>query len=355
MKPLFIHRSACISAQETFGVIDLDKPRESVDNLLRVIEPEYRDIPTAILRRMGKAVRIAVGAALDLLPCEKTDGIIIGTANGGMEDCIKFLNQVIRYEEGLLTPGNFVQSTANSIASQVAMLGNNLGYNSTHVHRGLAFENAVIDAVMMVNEFPGTRYVLGGVDEISAYNYTVDCLGGWFSTKPASSGDLYEPGNPVSMAGEGATMFLVDDCAAGALAQVLAVTTLHSNNLHAVKRHLQSFLESQPAAGEKIDLFLTGENGDPRLLPSYLACEDVAGNETPVARFKHLGGEYPTSSAMALWLACQVLQQQQVPANMMKYPVTGNVVYRKILIYNNYRGNQHGFMIVGSIEHGSGA
>ena len=100
-----------------------------------------------ILRRMGKAVRIGVGAALPLLDgSSNPDGILIGSANGGMEDCIKFLNQVMEYDEGRLTPTNFVQSTPNAIAAQIGLATLNKGYNITHVHRGLAFENALLDA-----------------------------------------------------------------------------------------------------------------------------------------------------------------------------------------------------------------
>jgi hypothetical protein len=48
--------------------------------------------------------------------------MIIATANGGMEDCVKFLNQIIEYNEGLLTPANFVQSTSNAAAARLRSL-----------------------------------------------------------------------------------------------------------------------------------------------------------------------------------------------------------------------------------------
>ncbi|RZM12149.1 MAG: hypothetical protein EOO88_45975 [Pedobacter sp.] len=127
---------------------------------------------------MGKAVRMGVGAAMPLLQHqEAVDGIIIGTANGGMEDCIKFLNQVIDYDEGLLTPGNFVQSTPNAVAGQLGLMTKNQCYNITHVHRGLSFEMALIDAMMQVKENPGKQYLLGSVDEISDYNFNIDLTG----------------------------------------------------------------------------------------------------------------------------------------------------------------------------------
>ena len=157
----YIHQTTCISPQQTFPDAGLDHLNGSVENKLKVVEPSYEGIPPGILRRMGKAVRIGVGAALSIIN-QKPDGIIIGTANGGMEDCIKFLNQIIDYDEGMLTPGNFVQSTTNAIAGQLGLMSSNKGYNITHVHRALAFENAIIDADMLLKENPGCSYLLGG-------------------------------------------------------------------------------------------------------------------------------------------------------------------------------------------------
>ena len=111
----YFHLPVCFSPQNSFPEEDLTQIRESKNNLLEVIEPSYPGIPPAAKRRMGKSVRMAVGAALPILEkFPQPDGIVIATANGGMEDCIKFLNQIIEYDEGLLTPANFVQSTSNA-------------------------------------------------------------------------------------------------------------------------------------------------------------------------------------------------------------------------------------------------
>ena len=121
-------------------------------NILSVIEPSYSEIiPASLLRRMGKAVRMGIGAALPLIERnEKINGIVMGTANGGLENCINFLNQIIEYDEGVLTPTHFVQSTPNALAGQLALMSKNTGYNVTHVNGPLAFENAILDAMMFL-------------------------------------------------------------------------------------------------------------------------------------------------------------------------------------------------------------
>jgi hypothetical protein len=341
----YIHQSSCISAQQTFSGADIHKLNDAVDNKLQVLEPTYESIPPNILRRMGKAVRIGVGAALPLVKNMPPDGIIIGTANGGMEDCIKFLNQIISYEEGILTPGNFVQSTPNSIASQVSLLSSNKGYNITHVHRGLAFENAVTDAGMLVKEHPSNNYLLGGVDEISTYNHNIDFLAGWYKREAVSNRDLFTTNTNGSLAGEGAAMFLVNGKKAGSLARLRAITMLHTESAETIGNHLKQFLHQQLKPGEEISLFLSGENGDARLLHYADACEAVLAADVTIARFKHMTGEFATASAIALWLCCYILQNEDLPRHMIK--IQGpKTKFERVLIYNSYKSVQHSFMIV---------
>jgi Beta-ketoacyl synthase, N-terminal domain len=347
----YIHQTSCISPQQTFRDVDINKLQEAVDKKLLAIEPSYEGIPPGVLRRMGKAVRIGVGAAMPLLQNNpKPDGIIIGTANGGKEDCVKFLNQIVDYKEGLLTPINFVQSTPNAVAAQIALLTNNHGYNISHLHLGLAFEFAMIDADMMLSENPLNSYLLGAADDISIYNYNFEDKMGWYKKEAFTNHAMYET-NPIaigssgSMAGEGAAMFLVNANETGAAAKVVAVDTLHNEDEWVMKEKLQDFIKKNLPAGEKIDLLLTGENGDNRLQKYYSACESLMTDDVTIARFKHMCGEYPTATAMALWLSCHILQHQHIPAHMIKSDAA-KPGYKNVLIYNNYKEVQHSFILV---------
>ncbi len=345
----YIHQTYCISPQQYFLQPGIEMLNETVENKLLAIEPAYEDIPAGILRRMGKAIRMGVGAAIPIL--KKTgslNGIIIGTANGGMGDCIKFLNQIVQYEESMLAPGNFVQSTSNVIAGQLGLITKNKGYNITHVHLGLAFENAAIDAMLQIKEFPERSFLLGGVDEVSSYNYNIETLAGAYKKETVSAKQLYEINSPGSIAGEGAAMFVVNNKEESAIVKVVAIATIHSKDVDTVKQQLKIFLQKNVEAETTIDLFLSGENGDNRTLTFYTACETLLDKETPIARFKHLSGEYPTASSMGLWYACQILLSQQLPQHMFKKisPKTG---YRNILMYNNFKGLQHSFILVSNL------
>lgn len=342
---LYVHKTSCFSPQQTAPDKGLDRLTESRDNQLLVKEPAYAYIPPGSLRRMGKAVRMSVGAALPLLnDIPQPDGIIIGTANGGIEDCIKFLNQIIEYNEGLLAPGNFVGSTSNAPAAQIALITKNKNYNSTKTHRGLAFENALLDAAMLLEEKPEDVYLVGSVDEISSYNFNIDRLAGCFRKEIISNSRLFENTSAGTIAGEGVLMMTVSNEPAGAIAKLNALQTIHTNDESLVKETAEKFLLRNGFPGEKIDLLITGENGDARIEKYYQLVESLFSEETSIARFKHLSGEYCTASSFGFWLATEILRTGKIQEIILKKK--GKAFVKNILFYNNYRGLQHSFMLL---------
>lgn len=345
---LFIHQSSCISHQPTFNEVDLDEVRPSENNHLYALEPKYDNIPIGQLRRMGRALRMGVGTAMKLLSQNKTDGILIATANGGIEDSIMFLNQIMEYEEGRLTPTHFVQSTYNAIAGIAGMITKNKGYNATHVHRGIAFENALLDVSMLLRENPGHQYLVGGVDEISERNHRLVALAGWYKEEPVLNTDLYNSSSKGTLPGEGSAMFMVNNSHEGAHAHLVALDMINTSDETVLQKRMKEFLDKNVEDGKPVDLFIHGENGDTRLLKYYTAAEKIIQESTTIGRFKHLTGEFQTVTALALWLACQILQKQKLPAHMVKHKGK-QASFRRALVYNNYQGAQHGLMLVDAV------
>ncbi|AHF17914.1 hypothetical protein NIASO_16555 [Niabella soli DSM 19437] len=319
----------------------MDAIAPSADGKMVAIEPALEGVPPGMLRRMSKAVRMGIGAGLPLITDTVPDGIIIGTANGGMEDCIKFLNQLIDYDEGMLTPGSFVQSTPNAIAGQLSLIKKNRNYNATHVHLGLAFENALVDAKMFLNRHPENTYLVGAVDEISSYNYNIDRLAGWYD--PAlNNKDLYAYDHTATIAGEGAALFLLNGTPEGALAKIAAIETLHTNDVQLVATRLGALLDKYPPT--KNTILLSGENGDARFQHFYDAVE-ASCVALPVLHYKHLTGEYPTAVSFAVWLAANLAGNNKPPAALLKKGTLPEAI-DQVVIYNNYHGKQHSFMLI---------
>ncbi|MEI7597323.1 MAG: beta-ketoacyl synthase chain length factor [Bacteroidota bacterium] len=344
---MYIHHSTCISAQQTFSDVNLEIVNSSEDNVLKIIEPKYEGIPLGTLRRMGKAVRMGVGCALPLISMmPKIDGIVIGTANGGMEDCIKFLNQIVQYEEGSLTPTNFVQSTPNAIAAQIGLLTKNHAYNITHVHRGLAFENALLDVIMLLKENIESNYLVGGLDEISSYNYNIELLANWFKTEAISNKSLYDSNSAGSIAGEAASMFLVNNNKENAIAEIIDLTMIHTNESAEVLAFLKSFCERNMINIDDIDLLISGENGDCRLSDFFQTIENSINENAGICRFKHFSGEFSTASAFALWLSCEFIQKKNIPTHFIKRKSSKSDKSNLVLIYNTNKALQHSFYLL---------
>ena len=345
----YIHQFSCISPQQTFEKVEFSNIHQPVNNQFKAVEPTYKSIPATALRRMSKVVRLGIGAALPILKnLSKPDGIIIGTANAGLEECFHFLKQIVDYKEGLLTPGSFVQSTPTALAAQLGLFGQNNNYNITHVHLGLAFENAVIDAVMLLKENKNGNYLLGAIDDISAYNYNLNFLAGRYKTDRFPMKDYYDSDTPGCIGGEGAAMFLVNNDPANAIAKFKAINTIHTSDVELLAEQLNLFLAANSKNDEVIDLLISGENGDNRLLKYYQRCEKTLPENTTVVRFKHLCGEYPSAVGFGIWLTCYILQHDTVPEIIVK-TASQRTSFKNILIYNNYNGDQHSFMLISSV------
>ena len=108
---------------------------------------------------------------------------------------------------------------------------------------------------------------------------------------------------------------------------------------------MSQFINTALPKGEKVDLIVSGKNGDARLNNYYALVENQL-KETPTTYYKHLTGEFPTSSAVALWLASMVLSRTE-PLALLKIEVANPI--KNILLYNTYKGNQHSFILVSAV------
>ena len=337
-----IKKSACISPQHTFGenpfsgeIIIRKGPR------YHAIEPDYsRFIPRNQLRRMGKFLRLGVGAGAQIVRENNPDAIIIGTANGGLENSVGFLDQIMKYDEGTLTPTHFVQSTSNSVSGLLSLMTENHGYNATHVHLGLAFETSLLDAILLFEEKEVKNLLTGSVEAISEYNYNIDRHRKLIKKEEISSEKILNSGTPGFAAGEGAAMFLLSEEKNTESAAIIDINTLQSDRYQDVEDFIRKFLTGNYLKSSDIDTLILGMNGDVTTDHFYhgLINNYFTGQEILV--FKHLTGEYPTASSFALWLS----SLPYVPAQTVyrKGENTGGLT----LIYNHYLGIQHGVMLV---------
>ncbi|MES1220209.1 MAG: hypothetical protein ABUT20_32205, partial [Bacteroidota bacterium] len=132
-------------------------------------------------------------------------------------------------------------------------------------------------------------------------------------------------------------------------AELKAIHIFQTEDEEIISGQIKQFLEKYLPSGEKADLLISGENGDSRFLKYYTLFEKLAGDNIPVTRFKHMMGEFPAASSMALWLACEIMKGNALPQHMMKTKTVAKD-FKKILIYNNYKGLQHSIMLINKVE-----
>ncbi len=338
-----------ISPQKTFNNSLFEGEVEIIfGNKYYAIEPNYSElIPRGLLRRMGKAVRLGIGAGMPLIKKQNNlDGIIIGTASGGLDDCIKFLNQIVEYNEGTLTPTNFVSSTPNSISGHLALMSKNTGYNNTHMGMGLAFESSILDAFLLFEEGDVSKLLIGSVEETSEHNHNIDTFAGHFKDVEIPSTDLISSNSKGSVRGEGSSMFIVSKDKENAICELADVHQFTYPKEQNIEDRAIKFLAKNKLTSTDIDGLMLGFSGDNRhdfwyenLMKSF--------PEATIYTYKNLVGEYATASGFATWFGAQILKGQNIPDEAI-YRKT-NRSQKNILIYNNYLGAQHGFILLKGI------
>ena len=342
---IYLIDSTCISPQNTFGVNPFEGGVVTYNSdRYYAIEPDYRGIiPPRQIRRMGKFSRLGIGAGGALIKKHpEIDGILIGTANGGLENSVRFLDQIMQYDEGTLTPTHFVQSTANSVSGTLALINQNNGYNTTYVSVGLAFETALLDALLSAREGLLNKMLVGGVEEISDYNCTIDFHRGLFKSPPVPSTELIGSGTPGTAAGEGAAMFVFDSQHRDdTLATVLDVALFQTDHEETILNKAVKLLATNGIDHSDVGCVITGMNGDAEGDAIYRNFAYTINPDAPVVTFKNLTGEFPTASSFALWMAG--LQHPLPAESILK---RGNSEGKHILIYNHYRGQQHGMILL---------
>tara|TARA_Y100000589_G_scaffold59097_1_gene49632 strand:+ start:50637 stop:51683 length:1047 start_codon:yes stop_codon:yes gene_type:complete len=346
---MFITDLSAISPQLTYNENFLLGDKKSYEStVFNAIEPDYTElIPRNLLRRMGKAVRIGIGTGTPLInKNSELDGIIIGTANGGLEDCIRFLNQIIEYNEGTLTPTNFVQSTPNAIAGQLALIGKNRGYNITYTNGGTSFENAILDGILLFNEGNNKKLLIGGIEEISEYNYNIDSLSNKFKKERIKDSKLLESNTPGTICGEGAALFVVENESNNYYAQIKDVAQITYPSIEDLRECLTEMLERNNLKSTDIDSIMLGYNGDINHNHWYEYIENKIFKKSNSFTFKNLIGDYRTCSAFATWLSSHIINGEKKILKHISRRINNKNTPKNILIYNHFDTVRHGFILL---------
>lgn len=349
---IYINGVAGISAQTEEDVFS-NTPRDYHTNIFPAVTRNYKEfIPVMALRRMSTAVKMGLTAALIALKdagIEMPDAIITGTGQGCKQDTEKFLNEMLDKDEALLAPTSFIQSTHNTIGGQIALNLNCNAYNVTYSQNSASLELALTDAVLLFNEQPAPSNVLvGGVDEISEDITSFMYLDGQLKKDEILNLDLLNTQSEGTITSEGAHFFTISSSRnEKTYAELLDISIFNADNDEIVVAEIVAFLEQNSLSRADIDLVILGNNGDSRFDHFYHFLQNGIFTEKPQVGYKHLVGDYDTVSGYGLWLGCKILKRKEIP-NILKLNEQSAQKLNKILLYNQYLGENHSLILLGS-------
>lgn len=331
---VFIQATSAISPQQSYeseGYLNEIKAREGAH--FSCIEPEYRTvIDPKLLRRMSRIIRMGVASSIKCLEyaaLAKPGAIIVGTGLGCLADTEKFLTGIVG-KDSVLSPTPFIQSTHNTIGGQISLMLQCHAYNYTYVQRGHSFENALQDALMLLDE--GTDNILiGGIDEATPTSIQV-----------ISKIDCGEKtSNHQDQIGEGAAFFLLSSKVnANSYAVISAFQTVYGAcKADEINAWIREILESKNLKPNEVDALMLGENGNVENDDIYKTIRGQLFSGTPAFAFKKLCGEYFTSISFGLNLAANMIKNQH------GYGI-GPMPINNVLIYNHYKNKYHSIILL---------
>lgn len=341
---MYINGIGCVAPQDTkakplFSSLIQDEVLE-----LSIVKPNYKEYISPVKsRRMGKAIKMGIVSCKDALndaQLEMPDAIIAGTGMGCQEDSEKFLEAVIKDDEQFLTPTSFIQSTHNTVAGSVALMLKCMAYNFTYCHRGFSFENALVDAELTFSEGSAENILAFGIDEITEHTRSTFQRIGWNVNEATNPVQMLTGSNKGTVYGEGSASFVLSkNRSESTYGSIDKVEMLYKPTQEEIEVKLV-----QIAKSNTVDLVLVGYNGDSKFDQFYPEMESLFPNAA-IGAFKHLVGEYHTASSFALWLACQVINDQELP-EAVKVGGKSNKEFKSVLIYNHFNNLDHSFILV---------
>jgi 3-oxoacyl-[acyl-carrier-protein] synthase III len=276
---------------------------------------------------------------------EMPDAIITGTGMGCVEDSEKFLKGIIDNNEQFLTPTSFIQSTHNTVGAQIALGLQCYGYNFTYVNGSVSFESALLDANMQIISGEAGSILVGGVDETGQHTLALYKLINIIKNEEDAPYSVLGSGSRGVVFSEGAGFFVLENKKKdSSYAEIQDITFVNSLSLEEVEGFITDFLKANGLSEKDLDAIVLGNNGDCGFDDFY----KVSGSlfkDTPQACYKHLSGEFNTSSAFGFWSALNILKEQQIP-EIMKMNSLAREEYSTILLYNQYRGKDHSLILL---------
>ncbi|MCK5857165.1 MAG: beta-ketoacyl synthase chain length factor [Bacteroidales bacterium] len=278
-------------------------------------QPTYKElIPAMKLRRMSRIMRMSNFAAITALKQAEIDvpqAINVGTAYGCLVDTEKFLSTLLDNNEEFSNPSAFINSTHNTLAGSLAILLGAKGQNFTFVHAENAFENALIDASISLEEGSYSDILVGGADEKTEI---LESISANFMDEEI---------------GEGAAFLSLSKKQQPNCKAVIKGVSV-DNKAMDTSDFVNAFCHEMEIDAKDISLVLSNKN----LIASK-----------PFIDYKSMIGDYPSITAFASTLAVNIIEKQRVP-DFLEWDVFD---INNVLVYNSYKNGSQSLILISNI------
>lgn len=292
----YILSSAQVTCQQPLSEEWLDNPLPLAQGYVRSVEPDVRQyISAAEARRMGRLLKRSTCTALSALRLagvNTPDAIVTGTGAGCFDNTEKFLRDLTRYGEECLTPTLFMQSTHNTVSSQIAIMLGCHGYNSTYSHGSLSFGSALLDAWLQIKSGQAGTALVGAHDEVTPLMAGIIRV-----TRPQYNAITETSVSTVLSSAPGTCAIRIED-----------VCLMNNPDI-------EMLLDAVGPHEEGV-LTMTGMNGNVLNDKPYRALLEKLPAEGPLLGYKHIFGDNHSASAAGYHAAVQMLSLGRIPLHM---------------------------------------
>lgn len=350
---IYIQAAAQISSQEPLSDAWFTNPKRYTERHVRSIDPDYKDFISPIeARRMGKILKRALATSWTVVRktgIEQPDAIITGTGLGCIENTEKFLSAMVRDKEMYLQPSFFMQSTHNTISSQIALHLKCNKYNSTYTQQGISFESGLFDTYLQFKLGKINTALVAGHDEMTPeYFILLDKINYWKKGK-VNETILRKSDSIGSFAGESSSCFLLENKkTAQSICELKAVDLFFNPTQQRIKQAIEDMLLKNNLKINDINIVMTGISGDCNNDRVYRENIFPLFSATPIAWYKHIFGESFTACGLGMYTAMLALQANKLPVDYLYNKISPIEGIKNILIYNHFKNKNHSLILLSS-------
>ena len=347
-KSLYIQSAAQISVQQPLSDAWFDAPIIFDSAYVRAIEPNYREyIDPNKARRMGKILKRAIVTsriAAKNSGIAMPDAIISGTGLGCIENTEIFLEAMVRHGEELLQPTYFMQSTHNTIGSLVSIDMKCHGYNNTYTHKGVSFEQALLDAYLQLSAGRIKTALVGGYDEMTPkYQLLLSRIGYW----RAHGENVTLKRGEEAFAGETSVSFMLScEKDENTICSIGGISLLYKPSETDLQIALNELLDRNACSIDDVDAVVAGISGNQTNDAVYYRNAPLLFAGKPLAGYKHIFGESYTASGLGMYVAATCIGKQHIPRHILLNGCREVNSVKTLLLYNHSDNKNHSFTLL---------